>query len=56
VLPIPAAIVAAVEDALAPFAIRIRQFPVRPRDLAAMLAGAGAETPPPRLYLKSQSA
>jgi carbon-monoxide dehydrogenase large subunit len=42
VLPIPAAIVSAVEDALKPFAIRIRQFPIRPRDLAAMLAGAGA--------------
>jgi aerobic carbon-monoxide dehydrogenase large subunit len=42
VLPIPAAIVAAVEDALSPFAIRIRQFPLRPRDLAALLAGTGA--------------
>jgi carbon-monoxide dehydrogenase large subunit len=40
VLPIPAAIVSAVEDALAPFAIRIRQFPLRPRDLAALLAAA----------------
>jgi aerobic carbon-monoxide dehydrogenase large subunit len=40
VLPIPAAIVAAVEDALAPFGIRISQFPIRPRDLAALLAGA----------------
>jgi carbon-monoxide dehydrogenase large subunit len=42
VLPIPAAIVAAVEDALAPFAIRLSQFPIRPRDLAALLAEAGA--------------
>jgi carbon-monoxide dehydrogenase large subunit len=42
VLPIPAAIVAAVEDALAPFAVRLSQFPIRPRDLAAMLAKAGA--------------
>jgi carbon-monoxide dehydrogenase large subunit len=41
VLPVPAAIISAVEDALAPFNIRIRQFPVRPRDLAAMLAAAG---------------
>src|SRR5262249_40583205 len=41
VLPIPAAIVAAVEDALAPFGVRLRQFPLRPRDLAAMLAAAG---------------
>jgi carbon-monoxide dehydrogenase large subunit len=42
VLPIPAAIVSAVEDALAPFRIRLRQFPLRPRDLAALLAKAGA--------------
>jgi carbon-monoxide dehydrogenase large subunit len=42
VLPIPAAIVSAVEDALAPFAIRLSQFPIRPGDLAAMLATAGA--------------
>jgi carbon-monoxide dehydrogenase large subunit len=42
VLPIPAAIVAAVEDALTPFGIRLSQFPLRPRDLAAMLAEAGA--------------
>jgi aerobic carbon-monoxide dehydrogenase large subunit len=43
VLPIPAAIVAAVEDALAPFGIRLSQFPLRPRDLADMLANAGAD-------------
>jgi aerobic carbon-monoxide dehydrogenase large subunit len=42
VLPIPAAIVSAVEDALAPFAIRLSQFPIRPRDLAALLAEAEA--------------
>jgi carbon-monoxide dehydrogenase large subunit len=42
VLPIPAAIASAVEDALAPFGIRLSQFPIRPRDLAALLAaGAG---------------
>jgi carbon-monoxide dehydrogenase large subunit len=41
VLPIPAAIVSAVEDALAPFAIRLSRFPIRPRDLAEMLAAAG---------------
>jgi carbon-monoxide dehydrogenase large subunit len=34
VLPIPAALVSAVEDALAPFNIRLSQFPIRPRDLA----------------------
>jgi carbon-monoxide dehydrogenase large subunit len=38
VLPIPAAIVSAVEDALAPFGIRLRQFPLRPADLARLLA------------------
>jgi aerobic carbon-monoxide dehydrogenase large subunit len=37
VLPIPAAIASAVEDALSPFGIRIRQFPIRPRDLSEML-------------------
>jgi len=41
VLPIPAAIVSAVEDALKPFNIRLSQFPIRPRDLTAMLAAAG---------------
>jgi carbon-monoxide dehydrogenase large subunit len=41
VLPIPAAIVSAVEDALAPFNIRLCHFPIRPRDLAEMLAAAG---------------
>jgi len=40
VLPMPAAIVSAVEDALAPFNISLSQFPIRPRDLAAMLATA----------------
>jgi aerobic carbon-monoxide dehydrogenase large subunit len=41
VLPIPAAIASAVEDALLPFGIRIRQFPIRPRDLSEMLETAG---------------
>jgi carbon-monoxide dehydrogenase large subunit len=40
VLPIPAAIVSAVEDALAPFGIRLSQFPLRPGDLAALLTKA----------------
>jgi aerobic carbon-monoxide dehydrogenase large subunit len=40
VLPVPAAIVSAVEDALSPFSIRLSQFPLRPRDLAALLAEA----------------
>jgi carbon-monoxide dehydrogenase large subunit len=42
VLPIPAAIASAVEDALSPFNVRIRQFPIRPNDLAALLDAAGA--------------
>jgi aerobic carbon-monoxide dehydrogenase large subunit len=42
VLPIPAAIASAVEDALSPFGIRIQQFPIRPADLAAKLQAAGA--------------
>jgi aerobic carbon-monoxide dehydrogenase large subunit len=41
VLPIPAAVVSAVEDALSPFGVRIRQFPIRPKDLAEMLMDAG---------------
>jgi aerobic carbon-monoxide dehydrogenase large subunit len=41
VLPIPAAIASAVEDALSPLGIRIRQFPIRPRDLSEMLETAG---------------
>jgi carbon-monoxide dehydrogenase large subunit len=47
VLPIPAAIASAVEDALTPFGVRVRQFPIRPRDLAAMLDAAGASGAPP---------
>jgi carbon-monoxide dehydrogenase large subunit len=42
VLPIPAAIVSAVEDALSPFGVRIRQFPVRPKDLWKMIEAAAA--------------
>jgi aerobic carbon-monoxide dehydrogenase large subunit len=45
VLPIPAAIVSAVEDALAPFNIQLSQFPIRPRDLAALLVEAGGTQP-----------
>jgi carbon-monoxide dehydrogenase large subunit len=40
VIPIPAAIASAVEDALSPFNIRITQVPIRPNDLAAMLEEA----------------
>jgi carbon-monoxide dehydrogenase large subunit len=40
VLPIAAAIASAIADALSPFGIRIRQFPIRPRDLSTLLAAA----------------
>jgi aerobic carbon-monoxide dehydrogenase large subunit len=42
VIPIPAAIASAVEDALSPFGIRISQIPIRPVDLARLLDEAGA--------------
>ena len=45
VLPIPAAIVSAVEDALSPFGIQICQFPIRPKDLAEMLMDAALREP-----------
>jgi carbon-monoxide dehydrogenase large subunit len=52
VLPVPAAIASAVEDALAPFNIRIRQAPIRPTYLAELLEAAGVRpagaTPSPR--------
>lgn len=38
VIPIPAAIVGAVEDALSPFGIKLNHFPIRPRDLSELLA------------------
>jgi aerobic carbon-monoxide dehydrogenase large subunit len=37
VIPLPAAIASAVEDALSPFAVRIRQVPIRPGALFAQL-------------------
>jgi len=42
VLPIPAAIASAVEDALSPFGVRICQFPIRPNDISALLYAARA--------------
>jgi carbon-monoxide dehydrogenase large subunit len=42
VMPIPAAIASAVENALSPFGVRITQVPIRPNDLAALLEKAGA--------------
>ena len=41
VLPIPAAIVSAVEDALSPFGVKLNQFPIRPRDLFELIGVAG---------------
>jgi carbon-monoxide dehydrogenase large subunit len=40
VVPIPAAIVSAIEDALSPFGIKLNQFPIRPRDLSELLSAA----------------
>lgn len=40
VLPTPAAIVSAIEDALAPFQLRIRQAPLSPQDIVALIAAA----------------
>ena len=42
VVPAPAAIVSAVEDALAPFGVRLAQAPVSPAQLYALIAGARA--------------
>jgi carbon-monoxide dehydrogenase large subunit len=36
-LPIPAAIASAIEDALSPFGIKLSQFPIRPRDLFELI-------------------
>jgi carbon-monoxide dehydrogenase large subunit len=38
VVPIPAAIISAIEDALSPFDIKLNQFPVRPRDLSELMS------------------
>jgi carbon-monoxide dehydrogenase large subunit len=38
VLPMAAAIASAIDDALAPFNVSVRQSPLRPTDLSAMLA------------------
>jgi aerobic carbon-monoxide dehydrogenase large subunit len=40
VLPIPAAITSAVEDALSPLGIKLSQFPIRPRDLFDLISAA----------------
>ncbi|HUZ75832.1 MAG TPA: xanthine dehydrogenase family protein molybdopterin-binding subunit [Stellaceae bacterium] len=40
VIPTPAAIVAAIEDALSPFGVRIAQAPIRPHEIVALIAAA----------------
>jgi carbon-monoxide dehydrogenase large subunit len=42
VMPIPAAIASAVEDALSIFNVKIKQIPIRPSDLAVLLDEGGA--------------
>jgi carbon-monoxide dehydrogenase large subunit len=42
VIPIPAAIVSATEDALSPFGVKLNQFPIRPRDLFELISAARA--------------
>ena len=41
-VPAPAAIIAAIESALAPFKVRISEYPVTPAKLFALLKEAGA--------------
>jgi carbon-monoxide dehydrogenase large subunit len=41
-IPAAAAVIAAVEDALAPFGVRIDQAPVTPAQLVALIAGRGS--------------
>lgn len=40
VVPIPAAVISAVENALSPFGLHLNQFPIRPRDLSELLNDA----------------
>ena len=44
VIPIPAAIVSAVEDALAPYGVRISQAPIRPAEIVAWIQRSSGET------------
>jgi len=41
VLPTPAAIISAIEDALSPFNVRIRKVPIMPADIVALLDSVG---------------
>jgi aerobic carbon-monoxide dehydrogenase large subunit len=47
VLPTPAAIVSAVEDALTPFGVHIAQMPIRPHEIVALIRAAMSSPPPP---------
>lgn len=42
VIPTPAAIVSAIEDALAPFGVRIQQAPISPQEILALIAASGS--------------
>jgi len=41
VIPAPAALIAAIEDALSPFDVRIAQMPIMPHELVALIAQGG---------------
>ena len=45
VLPMPAAIVSAVEDALSPFGVRLNKAPIRPFDIIEALEASGGSEP-----------
>jgi carbon-monoxide dehydrogenase large subunit len=40
VIPTPAAIISAIEDALSPFEVRLSQAPIAPQDILALIAAA----------------
>ena len=42
VIPTPAAIVSAIEDALSPFGVRIQQAPISPQEILALIAASGS--------------
>jgi carbon-monoxide dehydrogenase large subunit len=45
VVPTPAAIISAIEDALSPFAVQISQVPIAPQDIVALIAAAEPAAP-----------
>jgi carbon-monoxide dehydrogenase large subunit len=46
VLPLPAAVASAIEDALSPFAVHISQIPIRPGDLFSKIRVPGSKVSP----------